>query len=68
MTDEKTEIVRCKECKHRPIVYGETENGFDVYKPDTYDDICPYLCEDGYYSRMPKDDWFCNFGERKSIN
>lgn len=59
------ELVRCKDCKHRPTITinGEYENnGFDLEFPDYK---CPCQCEDGYYSWMPKDDWFCGNGERK---
>lgn len=56
------ELIRCKECKHRPKINGEYENGFSLEFPTSK---CPYQCEDGYYSLMPKDDWFCQNGERK---
>lgn len=52
------EIVRCKDCKHRPILDEDEELHFPTYK-------CPCQCEDYYYSWMPKDDWFCGNGERK---
>lgn len=56
------DIVKCKDCKHRPV-----RDGADIFKPDTFDTICPYLCAgDSYYNRVPEDDWFCNFGEKKS--
>jgi hypothetical protein len=61
-----TEIVRCKDCKHRPIkgdgniVYAPNDiNGWD-------DETCPCLCEDCYYNWMPEDDFFCGKGERRN--
>ncbi len=58
-----TEIVRCKDCKHRPRITDEgTFTGFDIEFPD-YE--CPCRCEDGYYNWYPKDEWFCGNGERK---
>lgn len=56
--ETQSEIIRCKECKHRPILDEEGEElHFPTYK-------CPCQCEDFYYSWMPKDDWFCGNGER----
>ena len=53
--DERlVEVVRCKDCKHRP-----TE------ELDFPDGKCPCECEDSYYSRYPADDWFCPNGERR---
>ena len=63
------EIVRCKDCKHRPVVVDkEHPYGFGVDPPkiedSEFDDWdCPYLCSDPYYNIMPKDDWFCHRGE-----
>lgn len=60
------EVVRCKDCKHRPVVVNPGKPyGFGLEGPD-YDEICPYLVDDGYYNRMPEDDWFCHFGEKKN--
>lgn len=59
------DIVRCKECKHRPIkedVDGE-DYGFNVIP--NKDARCPCLVEDGWYSWMPKDNFFCGYGERE---
>ena len=55
-------IVRCKDCIHRPTG--------DQYKhnlefPDS-DYKCPCQCEDFWYSWMPKDDWYCANGERRT--
>lgn len=64
------EVVRCKNCKHRPEIvdprrpYG---NGLEGPRIDQfgYDDTCPYLCGDSWYNRMPNDDGFCDLGEAK---
>ena len=50
-------VVRCKDCKHRPI--GESRD--DLEFPD---DKCPCKCEDYWYSWKPSDNWFCGNGER----
>ena len=62
------ELVRCKDCKHRPkIDKGDVENytanGFSLEFPDDFE--CPCRCEDPYYSWMPKDDWYCGNGKRR---
>ena len=58
-----TDLVRCKDCKHRPIDLGGKNYGQDLVFPDG-DYKCPCRCEDPWYSWMPKDDWFCANGER----
>lgn len=58
------EVVRCKDCIHRPFSTepGET-SGFAVEAPDC---ICPcYNPDDGYYSWVPDDAFFCADGKRK---
>ena len=60
------DIVRCKECKHRPIKEdpdGE-DYGFNLIAPNGLE-RCPCLIEDGWYSWLPKDDFFCGYGERE---
>ena len=67
MTAPSIDIVRCKECKHRPIkedVNGE-DYGFNLIEPTEDDDRCPCLVDDGWYSLMPKDDFYCGYGERE---
>lgn len=54
------EIIRCKDCKHRPI----RKDG-DIVPPKEDDWKCPCLCDDYYYSRIPRDDFFCANGERR---
>ncbi len=57
------ELIRCKDCKHRPILKREFHNGIDLEFPT---DMCPCRCDgDEYYSWMPEDYWFCPCGERK---
>jgi hypothetical protein len=56
------EIVRCKDCKHRPIKPKDFENGFDLEFPDGK---CPCQCDDGWYSWYPPDNWYCADAERK---
>ena len=55
-------VVRCKDCKHRPIMPKDHTDGFDLKFPDNK---CPCQCEDGWYSWYPEDNWFCAYGERK---
>lgn len=56
------EVIRCKDCKHRPVDTVGNGDGFDIEFPDY---VCPCQVEDPYYSWVPKDDWFCPDGERK---
>lgn len=60
-TVERAEIVRCKDCKHRPIMPDDHTDGFDLKFPDAK---CPCQCDDGWYSWYPQDDWFCANGLR----
>ena len=57
------ELVRCKDCIHKPTTKGR-DYGCDVDFPD---EDCPFFCEDDeYYNRMPpNDDFYCGYGERK---
>lgn len=61
-TADVVEVVRCKDCKHRPIDTQEEGNGFDYDFPEEYG--CPGYCDDGYYSQRFKDDFYCAWGER----
>ena len=59
-TIDAVEVVRCKDCKHRPTGTGANH---DLEFPD---DECPCQCAGDYwYSWMPPDDWFCPCGEKK---
>lgn len=61
------DICFCKECKHRPIKEdADGENyGFNLIEPNDEDDRCPCLVDDGWYSWMPDDDFYCGYGERR---
>lgn len=68
--EDVVEVVRCKDCKHRPVmVWSEVYDDFDVLAPvvDGKEDWrCPCLIEDDpYYSWSPNDNWFCGNGERR---
>ena len=57
---KQPELIRCKDCKHRPI-------GGEAYKHTLIfpDERCPCNCvDDNWYSWMPDDNWFCGNGER----
>lgn len=64
----RIDLVRCGECKHRPIKDDPdgADYGFNITEPTDGDDICPCLVEDGWYSWMPKDNFFCGRGERRT--
>ncbi len=56
------EVVRCKDCIHRPVLCRtgiKPPKGAMEYD---YDVTCPYLCDDPYYNHMPNDDDFCSHG------
>lgn len=64
-------VVRCKDCKHRPVWNLDDIHGFRWLTTPNEEDqyskiVCPCLTgeerEDWW---MPKDDWFCASGERK---
>lgn len=64
------DICFCRECKHRPIkedADGE-DYGFNLIKPNNGNERCPCIVDDGWYSWMPKDDFFCGYGERRGGN
>lgn len=54
-----SELVRCKECEHRPS--GDEAN-HDIEFPDN---LCPCQYVDFWYSWIPSDNWFCGNGERR---
>ena len=58
------EVVRCKDCKHRPYSTepGKTY-GLTIEAPTG---MCPcYNEDDGWYSWIPDNEFFCFYGERK---
>lgn len=59
------ELIRCKDCKHRPrrSDVGDEHEGLNLEFPD---EKCPCQCEDPWYNWMPRDDWFCGNGERRT--
>ncbi len=71
---QNPELIRCKDCKHRP---RKDENGrirpprvqvsvYDDGEPEYDDDeTCPYVCDDSWYSRLPNDEQYCDRAERK---
>ena len=60
------DIVFCKDCKHRPIKEDAdgADYGFNIIAPEG-SSRCPCLVDDGWYSWMPKDNFFCGYGERE---
>lgn len=58
------DLVRCKECKHRPIKEDAdgADHGFNLITPNELE-RCPCLVEDGWYSWMPDDNFYCGYGE-----
>lgn len=56
------DIIRCKDCKHRPFDSEDTQ-GFGVEFPD---EKCPCQCEDGWYNWRPNNEWFCANAERRT--
>lgn len=59
------EVVRCKDCIHRPSRIPGASDDHEGLNLEFPDDWCPMQCEDGWYNRMPGDDFFCGYGERK---
>ena len=62
---ELEELIRCKDCKHRPrrSNVDDEHEGLNLEFPD---EKCPCQCEDPWYNWMPRDDWFCGNGERRT--
>lgn len=60
---KQPELIRCKDCKHRPRRIEE--NGGNRFNLEFPDYRCPCQCDDPWYNWMPDDDWFCGNGERK---
>lgn len=55
------QVVRCVDCKHRPYQNPNAPFG-PSYMSD--DEVCPYVCEDPYYTDIPADNSYCDRGER----
>ena len=58
------EVVRCKDCIHRPSRIPGASDDHEGLNLEFPDDWCPMQCVDGWYNRMPRDDFFCGYGER----
>lgn len=63
-TVDAVEVVRCKDCVHRPVEMGE-------YRLLEFpDEVCPCQEMDAdyadWYGQMLTDDWFCANGEKKN--
>lgn len=78
-TADVVEVVRRKDCKHRPVFRNDEDGDRHVEGPrypetlkngHTFmfeDGTCPCVNEwDSYFSYVPKDDWFCANGERRT--
>ena len=71
---KQTELIRCKDCKHRPhrnkdgfVMPPRVQVGVYAWGEPEYedDDSCPYVCEDRWYSHIPDDEQYCDRAERK---
>lgn len=58
-------VVRCKDCKYKPTAPDGITHGLQVEFPDKWANRCPCLCEDGWYSWVPDDNFFCAYGARE---
>lgn len=61
---EGHELIRCRDCKHRPKFVkpeDDDDRGYLLFP----DNKCPCRCEDEWYNWMPKKDWYCGNAERK---
>lgn len=62
-------VVTCRECKY--ATFGEDdgdERGFALEWPQDEwpgNNPCPCKCEDGWYSKKPKPDFFCANGKKR---
>lgn len=67
-------VVRCKDCKHRPVDgsfdsdAGHRRINAPLDEDGDDDEVCPCICEDGWYSWRPQDNFFCAYGEKKEGN
>ena len=60
----QTEVVRCKDCKHRGVMAEGQVSGRYITWPDIE---CPFQSlDDPSYSWIPVDDWYCPRGERET--
>ena len=62
----KKETICCRDCKHKPKIITQQGLVFAPIGDDGFDDeTCPFVCEDLNYNKMPPDDFYCGFGERR---
>ena len=70
----KQELIRCRDCKHRPhknkdgyVMPPRVQVGVYAWGEPKYDDdeSCPYVCEDRWYSCIPSDEQYCDMAERR---
>ena len=60
-------IVRCKDCKHRPVPNGNNHPLTPKPSEFEWDETCPYVCADEWHNEMPDDNDYCSKGERKDV-
>ena len=59
------EVVRCKDCKHKPNGYTDDDVLRYPNFPHEENNPCPcQVYEDEWYSWIPNDDFYCSYGER----
>ena len=59
------DLVYCKDCIYRPLKEDPDDEPcrFNLIAPAA-GGRCPCLIEDGWYSWMPPDDFYCAYGKR----
>ena len=63
---EQPEIVRCKDCIHRPLLKKFDDKQVVFTLPVFPDDVCPYKAKCSFDLTYPKDDWFCANGKMRN--
>ena len=59
------EVVRCKDCKHKPNGYTDDDVLRYPNFPHEENNPCPcQVYEDEWYSWIPNDDFYCGYGEK----
>ena len=59
------EVVRCKDCKHKPNGYIDDDVLRYPNFPHKENNPCPcQVYGDQWYSRVPNGDFYCSYGER----
>jgi hypothetical protein len=63
-------FVMCKDCINRPFKINKDRESYgfnlDARMKNDFEYYCPFMCEDGWYSTMPEDDFYCKNGERRT--